>query len=206
MGGGGGSYPPKKKVESNRSWKRCIFFPFSPHSFEAVNSLFLYPKINQYLRKILDTLFFISNLLVVACHRVQKLSSVDASDQEIWTDESETIHGEDPLANEYDGQKVDAEVVPKDIPLHERGVDAAFGEGDKNSNNPLESSSQSKSKKKKKKKKKKKEQNASEETGSQTIDQSVNKDEEEKADDISLHEGIASNQIATSIPFFPSSA
>ena len=141
----------------------------------------------------------ISNLLVVACHRVQKLSSVDASDQEIWTDESETIHGEDPLANEYDGQKVDAEVVPKDIPLHERGVDAAFGEGDKNSNNPLESSSQSKSKKKKKKKKKKKEQNASEETGSQTIDQSVNKDEEEKA-------GIASNQIATSIPFFSLSA
>ena len=109
------------------------------------------------------------------------------------------------MANEYDGQKGDAEVVPKDIPLHERGVDAAFGEGE-NSNNPLESSSQNKSKKKKKKKKKKKEQNASEETGSQTIDQSVNKDEEEKADDISLHEGIASNQIATSIPFFPFSA
>lgn len=110
------------------------------------------------------------------------------------------------MANEYDGQKGDAEVVPKDIPLHERGVDAEFGEGDNNSNNPLESSSQSKSKKKKKKKKKKKEQNASEETGSQTIDQSVNKDEEEKAGDISLHEGIASNQIATSIPFFPFSA
>lgn len=137
----------------------------------------------------------------------KKLSSVDPSDQEIWTDESETIHGEDPLANEYDGQKGDAVVsVPKDIPLHERGVDAAFGEGDKNSNNPLESSSQSKSKKKKKKKKKKKEQNASEETGSQTIDQSVNKDEEEKADDISLHEGNASNHVATSIPFFPFSA
>lgn len=99
------------------------------------------------------------------------------------------------MANEYD-----AVVVPKDIPLHERGVDAAFGEGDKNPNNPLESSSQSKGKKKKKKKK---EQNASEEMGSQTIDQSVNKDEEEKADDISVHEGIASNQVATSIPFFP---
>lgn len=98
------------------------------------------------------------------------------------------------MANEYDGQKGDVMAVPKDIPLHERGVDAAFGEGDKNSNNPFESSLQNKGKKKKKKKK---EKNASEETGRQTINQSVNKDEDEKADDISLHEGIASNQVAT---------
>lgn len=103
------------------------------------------------------------------------------------------------MANEYNWQKGDEMVVPKDIPLKERGVDAEFEEGDKNSNKPLESSSQSKVIENKKKKK---EQNASEETGSETINQSVNKDEEEKADDINLYEGSDSSQVATGIPYF----
>lgn len=47
-----------KNLKSNKLWKRCILFPFFLQSvFEAINSLFLYPIINQYLRKILDTLF-----------------------------------------------------------------------------------------------------------------------------------------------------
>ena len=66
-----------KNLKSNKLWKRCILFPFFLQSvFEAVNSLFLYPIINQYLRKILDTLFLfrIFQLLLANLYKNFRLS------------------------------------------------------------------------------------------------------------------------------------